>query len=1368
MKSIVTNPDKKVGAMTPTLPLPNNQKDYSNRSFAYGITLLLSFFFWSNTAKATHVVGGGITYSQLENNNYLLTVKLYRDCSPGTAQLPNNVTVQVRAGNNGANPPGFNSFTLPLNSVTQLQPAIPACAFDPGVCVEEAIYSSVVNIPPGPGGYHLYYTICCRNGTINNIINPLNTRETFYAYIPDNGGLTSGQNSSPAFLDVPPMYVCAGMPLDLSFMANDIDGDSLDYYFYTPYDGQNNGGINYGAGVPPNNINISPVNWQAGFNATDPLDPNAGFAPGLTIDNNGFITGVPPVPGQYVVGVMIDEYRDGQLIGRISRDFQFNVINCPPPLNAEIGITGNCNGLTVDFENLSTGQNPTAWWDFGTGNPADSSLQWQPQFTFPAPGAYTVTLILEKGTACADTATFVVDVMDAVAFNLNVDSVSCNGLTDGAAAVNANDPNYNYLWSTQQIGNSIFSLAPANYWVEATNDLGCVDTQFFTVEEPLPLTVQFNEAQPLCNGDANGAIEAVATGGTAPYNYFWTAQNFNGNPLTNISAGSYTVQVTDANGCLIVGQDGIGQPAALNAWPSNVVDVSCNGLNDGAVTVMAIGGTPGYLIDWLTLQNDAFTMNNLAAGTYIAEVTDANGCLDIINVTIEEPDTFFVDIVVINEETCTDANGQAFADVTNGIGAIQYQWTPGGQTTALATGLSAGPLQVTVTDENGCTDQANAIMVDNPTGVASIGNITPVSCLNGADGSVEILMNGGTAPFVYNWSCPCPTDTNSLYTLSSGNYYVNVVDNNGCSDSIAFVIDELPALTVDIISMVEPLCFGDANGTIEAAANGGTAPYNYAWNTNPVQNSAQAVGLTSGQYQVNVTDVNGCTTQIDTFLNQPDQLVVTAQVLGNIICFGDSAGVATANPVGGTGPYNYYWIQTTETTQTINNLPAGWYKVDVTDANGCTASDEVEIIEYDLVTADIIYPDPFCPGDLVDFYVSTNGLNNMYDYYWYVNNQLESTSNTFSFVINDTSEVSIALVNIGNCPTVADTVVVEPVFLMEGVVSAFGTPDTICYGSSATIEAALTDTSYITAIYWNDQTLTGLGPHIVQPEVSTDYIVTVENMCGQQQDDTITVDVFLAPRADIFGNGTEGCDAVEVDFGYVYNPYDYAFVGATWNINFENYDMTNPSVVYESSADVLAKLYLTFSNGCTFEYTDTVYVTVHQSPDADFYFNPDPAKVNEVTEFVDISKGNTQGWEWYLDGQYISDEERPSHVFDETGEHLLTQIIFDENGCTDTMEHTIEVIGDYMVYVPNAFTPDGNGVNNSFKPIVTEIDPDGYEFMIFNRWGEMIFQTYIVDDAWDGTYMSENVKEGVYIWKVLVTDNVGLEHEFVGHVTLLR
>ena len=1330
----------------------------------YGIAILFSLFLFGNfNANATHVIGGGITYEKLDNDDYLIRVKLYRDCTPGTFQLPNNVQVEFRRGDGSL--PAPSSFTLPLIDNFVLTPPVPACAFDPGVCVEEATYELVITLPPGVGGYHLYYSICCRNATILNIVNPLGARETFYAYIPDNSIV--GNNTSAQFNDSPPVYVCQGMDLDLSFGATEPDGDSLVYYFYTPFDGVNGGGISYGIGTPPDNIIISPVVWQAGFGATDPLDFTPGFLPGLTIDNAGLISGIPPAPGQYVVGVMVDEYRNGVLIGRVSRDFQFNVINCPPALDAVIDIVSNCDGLNVDFINASIGNPTTYWWDFDTGNPADTSIVFEPSFTFPNAGSYNVTLILDQGTACADTASYTVNVMDPITFTIDIDSISCNGLSDGQAIASSNDPNYVYYWSTLQSGNTIQNLSLGNYWVEATNDIGCLDTQFFLIEEPNVLQIQFNTVNPLCNGDQNGSMEALVSGGTAPYAYFWPVQSFNGNPLQNIGSGSYTVEVTDTNGCFGTANAFLSQPNQLQAFIFSQNNVSCFGMADGNVEVVIAGGTPTYGIDWLTLLNDSTYMDNLPGGTYIAEVTDANNCLAIVNAVITEPDTFFVDVVIINEETCTGSNGQAFADITGGIGNITYLWTPGGGTTDFVTGLSAGPIQVSVQDENGCTAIDDTTLIDNPTGSAYLGDLNPVSCQNGDDGSVEVLMNGGTPTFNYEWSCQCPNQ-NTATNLIAGNYWVAITDFHGCIDTLDFTITELAPLQVQSTVLISPSCNGLSDGQILADAVGGTTPYGFEWDSNPIQFTALATALPAGTFTVTVTDSNGCEALASAQLIEPQLLVADVQVLGNNICFGDSAGVAQAQGVGGVQPYDYAW-DNGGVTATITDLIAGFYNVTVTDSNGCEAFNVVEIIEYDSVFAEIIFDEGFCPGDMVDFMVSTNGLNNQYDFYWYVNHLLEGTANTFAYQILDTSTVTIVIVNVGNCPSVVDSTVVGPIMMPDNNVTASATPDTICYGSSATLQALIFENTHVIATWWNQPGLDGLGPHQVYPNSATDYIITIEDVCGAQQSDTARVNVFLPPTADIMADGIIGCERISVAFDYSYDSnYAYQFEGAYWNIGGDQYNEQAPTVEYTSSVFEDITLYLGFSNGCLFEYDTTIAMTVFENPEADFYFNPDPAIAGEINEFIDVTYGNTQAWEWYVEGDFLSTDERPQYVFDEEGEYSVTEIVFDENGCSDTTMHIIEVIGTYTVYVPNAFTPDGNGFNNDFKPVTDNIDPDQYRFSIYNRWGELIYHTEIVDNSWNGTYLGEDVADGVYVWKVLITDNVGIEHELVGHVTLLR
>ena len=391
------------------------------------VLLLLSF-----TSNATHIVGGEIQYEHLGGASYKLTVKLYRDCDPFNANFPGSTNVIVDNGN-GTN---YTNFVLPRLGRDTLDPPIDTCAFDPGICVEQAIYSSIVSLPPGAGGYHLYYQICCRNGSINNITVPLNTRETFYAYVPDNNIVLT--NSSPVISNFPPVFVCNGQDLSLDFGASDLDGDSLVYSFYTPYDGVNGTGITYSGATPPNNFQSSTVNWVAGYSANSPLDFLA--APGLSIDvNTGFITGSPVMVGQFVVGIMVDEYRDGILIGRITRDFQMNVLNCPPPQEAAIGPADGCAGSNITFNNQSGAGANGFFWDFdiNTSNtvPLDTYTTATNEDAVhlypPGIGTYEVMLIAQQGTTCADTALYTLNLSTITPAFTGV-FVSCRAKKPGA------------------------------------------------------------------------------------------------------------------------------------------------------------------------------------------------------------------------------------------------------------------------------------------------------------------------------------------------------------------------------------------------------------------------------------------------------------------------------------------------------------------------------------------------------------------------------------------------------------------------------------------------------------------------------------------------------------------------------------------------------------------------------------------------------------------------------------------------------------------------------------------------------------------------------------------------------------------------
>ncbi|GAB4248300.1 MAG: hypothetical protein Kow0079_00390 [Vicingaceae bacterium] len=431
--------------------------------------------FSSISIYATHIVGGSLTYEHIGGSTYRVTLKLYRDCSPSSVFFPGSVRIEVRQPNGASFSPD-KDIIIPLTTTQILNPPIDTCAYNPGVCVEEAIYTKVVNnLPPNNGGYHLFYTFCCRNASLVNVQSPLSTGEGFYTFIPDNNIYLT--NSSPQWKNVTPVFICQGQPLNFDHGATDKDGDSLVYSFYNPFNDNN-------PTFPGNVATFTPITYTAGYNANDPLGGSS-----LSVNpQTGVISGIPPNLGQYVVGVRCDEYRNGVLINTIYRDFQFNVLNCPPIPMPLIGPVDACSGNTVQFNNQSVPlTNNNFHWDFGdTSTNADTSNAVNPSYTYPGIGTYIVTLIAQYGTPCADTTydTIYVSWVNAD-FNM-IDSTCMNTpVTFNDASTSAPGSNVVSWYYDFGDGNNTSNQNPTHIYnngntytvsLVATSDVGCSDT----------------------------------------------------------------------------------------------------------------------------------------------------------------------------------------------------------------------------------------------------------------------------------------------------------------------------------------------------------------------------------------------------------------------------------------------------------------------------------------------------------------------------------------------------------------------------------------------------------------------------------------------------------------------------------------------------------------------------------------------------------------------------------------------------------------------------------------------------------------------------------------------------------------------------
>lgn len=362
-------------------------------------------------------------YDCLSDNNYKVTIKIYRDCYSSGADFDDPLYLYIYNSSGVLQ----QQISIPLLSSTLIDPDLtnPCIVDAPDICVEEGVYEVIINLPNSLGGYDLVYQRCCRNSSIINLDEPDSQGATYWAYIPNPGDIC---NSSPRFNTFPPIVICGGYPFQFDHSATDPDGDSLVYELCAPFLG---GGLTAPIpdlfSVPPISSPPFPtLDYAEGFSATYPMEAS----PELTINSEtGLLTGTPTLFGQFVVGICVKEYRDGELIETHLRDFQFNVTDCTPSLYADFPAEiNNCDNLTIEFDNNSFGTS-SYYWDFGVPSiGSDSSTTFEPIYTYPDTGTYIVMLVANPGTICSDTSYSEVNVYPQLIADFNYEAACAQQL----------------------------------------------------------------------------------------------------------------------------------------------------------------------------------------------------------------------------------------------------------------------------------------------------------------------------------------------------------------------------------------------------------------------------------------------------------------------------------------------------------------------------------------------------------------------------------------------------------------------------------------------------------------------------------------------------------------------------------------------------------------------------------------------------------------------------------------------------------------------------------------------------------------------------------------------------------------------------
>ncbi len=736
-------------------------------------------------------------------------------------------------------------------------------------------------------------------------------------------------------------------------------------------------------------------------------------------------------------------------------------LNQPSGLQAQAISTGTtcANAGGVDAS-ASGGVAPYSYtWSNGATTKTQSGL--------PS-GLYCVTVTDANGCEAASCTGVTGPLMvDVTTFDSRC-AFACDGSAN--AIVSGGTGPYTYIWNTGGTTPTISPLPPGTYDVTVTDANGCMTTGTGIVSEPPPVILDVNTQNPSCANGNGGQISVSSTGGVGPYSYLWnTGQTTS--TISNLSAGAYVLNVTDANGCV---KD---STIVLTGGSINLIvnssDVTCGGSNDGTGTAFASGGRAPYTYSWSNGSNGTF-IGNLAPGTYTVTATDADGCSATNTVTIADGGSGLNLNFTSNDENCSGSNdGSASVAATGGSGNYSYTWSNGMRTATIGN-LAPGSYSVTVDDGTGCSS-TGSVVVGTGSAISVSTTSVDIPCSGGGSGSATANPTGA-APFRYAWSNGGNTQT--ISNLAAGNYSVTVTDANGCTGTSSVTVSQDNGISISITKN-DILCLLVDYGSASVDILSGGPAVSYSWSTGAT--TPFVTSLNPGTYSVTVTNADGCATTESFTINGPSSVLSgSSMITSQISAAGANDGSATANGNGGTPGYTYSWSNGA-TTQSISNLGPGTYTVTITDSNGCTTTSSVTLTEgpepcfQDTDPGTVSTDQTFCgPGVTPDRLVGTTptGGQGAIRYLWMFSTGTRDFGSGTYTAIQDATGISYSPDAIyetthfvrcswrGGCPTPIETDPVTITIEDPTLASIEGGP-TYCPGEAITFATpAITGASY--------------------------------------------------------------------------------------------------------------------------------------------------------------------------------------------------------------------------------------------------------------------------------------------------------------------
>ncbi|HRC32872.1 MAG TPA: choice-of-anchor L domain-containing protein [Bacteroidia bacterium] len=1278
-------------------------------------------YIWSTGATTQNIsaaIAGVYTVTVTQAGGCTATASVNLNINPNPIPAITGVSTICQGGlaslNAGA---GFSNY-LWSNAAT-MQTIAPAASGTYTVTVTDAngctgTTSVLMTINPNPTPTITGPTNICAGSSAN-----LNAGAGFNGYVWSNGVTTQIQNFN--------------LPGTYTVTVTDANGCS----------GTTTTVLNVVSNPTPSISGLSTVCSGAAAN----IDAGGGYLSYLWSNGNSTQVINPTTSGTYTVTVAIS----GGCTGTASVIVTVN--NNPTP--SITGINTICQGSGTSF-NGGAGYSNYSWSNGSTTQTININSS----------GTYTVTVTDANG--CSGTSSNTLTVNANPAPSITGTASVCQG---ASSILNGGGGYLSYNWNGGSTNQTISANATGNYTVTVTDNNGCTGTASFAFTVNALPNPTITGVCSICSGSA-----ATLNGGGGYIVYAWsdgsTSQVIN--PTTS---GIYTVTVTDANGCSNTASINV----TVNANPVPVV-TGINTICQGANTTF--NGGAGYSQYNWSNGNSTQTINVGTSGTYTVTVTDINGCTGTASYSLTvnpNPST----VITGTMQFCQGLNSV----IDGGAGFSSYVWN-NGSTTQNITISNGGTYTVTVTNNFGCTNTAttqitvNALPVPSITGSASI--------CQGANS----LLDAGAGYTLYAWSNG--NTTQQLNTVNSGTFTVTVTNANGCTGTASFtvVVNANPTPVIvgnTVICQGTPTTFNVGNGYAT-----------YVWNTGA--NSASINPTATGTYTVTVTDNNGCTATATLPLTvnplpQPSISGVNSICQGNNTVFDAGAGFV-----------QYAWSNGSS-TQTINLNSSGTFTVTVTDNNGCTNSASYTLVVNALPTPTITGVPSICQG------TSTVLDPGSYVSYQWNNGNANQTLN-----VNSTGTYTVTVTDINGCSGTASFSVVAnalPVPVITGI-------NSICDGATTTLSTG-SFSSYVWSNNSANSTLTtGVAGNYVVTVTdangctgsSSPFTLTVLyatstiaangplHFCAGGNVSlsansgssylwtggatTQTINVNSSGTYIVTVINTNGCTATSApvvvgkhEYPIVKFLYDSAVICGALRVQFFNQSQadpgstikwqfgdggtsTIPAPVHDYGKPGTYTIILTVTSpwGCSSTDSTSILVDYPADPIAKFTCKPNIATfLNPQIQFTDLSQ-HAVAWYWNFDDGEKSEEQNPLHFFKEAKEHVISLTVLNISGCQDTYKETILIT---PLWIPNTFTPNNDGKNDSFFTSDYIANVQSYRMVIYNRWGGKVYETTEFTQPWDGLDIGGNPSpEGTYVYRLEVVTKGGKAHEFSGTVDLLR